>query len=394
MSERVILHCDLNNFYASVECYLNPELRDKFVAVCGNTQERHGIVLAKNEKAKKMGVKTGEAIWQAKQKCPLLTVVAPHFDEYIDFSRKVKEIYLQYSDMVEGFGIDEYWIDITGSTRIFGSKEKIAREIMERVRDEVGLTISVGVSYNKILAKLGSDMKKPYGLTIIEKWDLKNKVWHLPCGDLFGVGSKTNKVFQKMGIKTIGDIANFEKEYLSAWLGKNGLLLWHYANGLDSSPVLKDSEIPPPKSIGRGTTTREDMHSLEDISPVLLALTERVAHSMRKNKFLANVVQVSVKSNDFIVHGYQKKIKSPTRLVGDLHKIGLQLIKENYSFHYPVRSVTIRVMDLVSEDYPIQLNLEMDLGKQIKHDILETEVYNLRNRFGKNAIVRASALLS
>ena len=228
---RTILHCDMNNFYASVECFLDPKLKPFPVAVCGDVEERHGIVLAKNYKAKGDGVSTGEAIWQAKQKCPGLVVVPPHYEEYMKFSKAAREIYEHYTDQVEPFGMDECWLDVTGSTRIMGNGEKIANEIRERIKFELGLTISAGVSFNKIFAKLGSDMKKPDAVTVIPQDNFKNIVWNLPASDMLGVGRATERKLASSGIRTIGQIAEFPCEYLQRKLGKCGVDLWRFANG-------------------------------------------------------------------------------------------------------------------------------------------------------------------
>ncbi len=302
MSERIILHCDLNNFFASVECFLNPELEGKNVAVCGSVEERHGIVLAKNEGAKKSGVRTGEAIWEAKIKCPDLVTVPPHYDQYVIFSKKVKQIYEEYTDMVEPFGIDECWLDITGSRQIFGDEMKIAEELRQRIKKEVGLTISVGVSFNKIFAKLASDMKKPDAVTKLSPNDMKTKIWPLPCNELFGVGRTTAREFRKIGINTIGDLAQIPVETVKKLFGKTGVTLSNYAKGLDFSPVLRESEVPPVKSVSRGITCKRDLYSSDEISPIVISLSEKVSHNLRKHNFFATTIRVALKDNHLVVH--------------------------------------------------------------------------------------------
>ena len=254
MSERAILHIDMNNFYASVECMLNPDLKKYPIAVCGSQEERHGIVLAKNYKAKAFGVSTGEAIWQAKQKCPNLVTVPPHYEQYMRFSKLAREIYGRYTDLIEPFGMDEVWADVTGCQHFIGSPLHIAEEIKETVKYELGLTVSIGVSFNKIFAKLGSDMKKPDAITVIPKESFKEKIWDLPATDMLGVGRATEKKLSSVGIHTIGQIAQFPVDFFQRKLGKCGVDLWRFANGMDDSQVtVRDIEAPD-KTVGHGMT--------------------------------------------------------------------------------------------------------------------------------------------
>lgn len=392
MSERVILHCDLNNFFASVECFLNPELKGKNVAVCGSVEERHGIVLAKNEGAKRLGVKTGEAIWEAKIKCPDLITVPPHYDQYVIFSKRVKKIYEEYTDMVEPFGIDECWLDVTGSRTLFGSGEKIAEELRTRIKNEIGLTISVGVSFNKIFAKLASDMKKPDAVTVLKSSDIKEKVWPLPCNELFGVGRTTAKNLEKLGIRTIGDLAQMPENIMSRTFGKTGITLNHYARGLDFSPVLRESEVPPVKSVSRGITCKRDLYSPEEISPIVISLCEKVSHNLRKNKFYATTVGVSLKDNHLVVRDFRQKLKTPVRAAGVLAKNAMELIEKNYSFFLPVRAVTVFAGNLVGENFTFQISFDEDYSHLEKLEKLETEVDSLRERFGDKALMRASSI--
>ena len=232
MGGRVVLHSDLNNCYASIECMLHPELRGKYIAVCGSTEDRHGIVLAKNQLAKQCGVKTGEVIWEARQKCPQLTIVPPHMDQYLKFSRIVRAIYLRYSPEVESFGIDESWIELTGSPLLaHKTPAEIANEIRKAVKEEVGLTVSIGVSFNKIFAKLGSDMKKPDAVTEITEASFKEQIWPLPASELLYVGRATTERLRCYGIHTIGDLAKADRQMLVRLLGINGEKLWIFANG-------------------------------------------------------------------------------------------------------------------------------------------------------------------
>ena len=256
---RKILHSDMNNFYASVECMLNPSLKGYPVAVCGSVEERHGIVLAKNYPAKAYGVATGEAVWQAKEKCPDLIVVPPHYEEYIKYSKLAREIYQRYTNQVEPYGMDECWLDITGFG--VGDPTAVAHEIRNTIKSELGLTVSVGVSFNKIFAKLGSDMKKPDAVTTIPHDTFREKIWSLPASDLLFVGRATKRFLDRFCIRTIGDLANTQPEFLKSHIGVNGLKLWRYANGYDDSPVMKQDYKSPVKSVGHGTTTVEDLKS-------------------------------------------------------------------------------------------------------------------------------------
>ena len=297
--ERVILHSDLNNCYASIECLHRPEIRDKPVVVGGDVEQRHGIVLAKNQIAKKYQIKTGEAIWQAKQKCPKLIVIPPNFPLYLRFSKLARDIYLQHTDQVEPFGIDECWLDVTGSTLLFGSGEKIAEKIRKQIKYELGVTVSIGVSFNKIFAKLGSDMKKPDAVTVITKENFKDKVWSLPASDLLYVGSSTNKKLNNYCIRTIGDIANTQPEHLRKILGKWGEVLYLFANGLDCQPVAsQNNNLSVIKSIGNSTTTPRDLIDDEDVKIVIYVLAESVSMRMRELVFMCKTIAFSVRYNE------------------------------------------------------------------------------------------------
>ena len=259
--ERIILHSDLNNFYASVECLYHPELREKPVAVCGDPELRHGIVLAKNQLAKGCGIKTGEVLWQARQKCPELVLVPPSYERYLSYSAMAKEIYQEYTDQVESFGLDECWLDVTGSTALFGGGCTLADRIRERIRRELGVTASVGVSFNKVFAKLGSDLRKPDATTAISPRDFREKIWPLPVQTLLYVGRATQNKLQRYGIRTIGELARADRGMLQFAFGKNGLMLWAFANGLDTSPVSNIGAKSLIKSIGNSTTTPRDLLS-------------------------------------------------------------------------------------------------------------------------------------
>ena len=292
---RNILHCDMNNFYASVECMLNPALKEYPVAVCGSVEERHGIVLAKNYKAKAFDVKTGDTVWQAQQKCRDLVIVPPHYEEYIKYSKLARSVYERYTDQVEPYGMDECWLDITGTGSLFGSPVEVANKIRETIKFELGLTISVGVSFNKIFAKLGSDMKKPDAVTVIPKDTFREKIWKLPSADLLGVGRATQRTLDSYGIRTIGALAQTDPEFLRSVLGKNGVALWNYANGNDLSLVAKKDFVSPIKSVGHGITTVADLEKPEQVWPVFLELTQDIGHKLRVHGLSAEGVAIHIR---------------------------------------------------------------------------------------------------
>ena len=303
--DRVILHCDMNNFFASVECKNDPSISSFPVAVCGNSEERHGIVLAKNYEAKKYGIKTGEPTVAAKAKCPFLVTVEPHYDEYAKYSHLARQIYSEYTDLVEPFGDDECWLDVTGSGLLFGGGEKIADTVRKRIKKELGLTVSVGVSFNKVFSKLGSDMKKPDAVTVIKRSDFKEKIWHLDASELIGVGPSTSRTLKSFGIHTIGDLANAYPELLRGKLGKNGIYLKEAANGREYSPVRPSNQGPPMKSIGHGMTTVTDLKTYSEIKSLILALFEDVGHRLIQNGKKAGGVSVSLRDCNFFTRQCQ-----------------------------------------------------------------------------------------
>ena len=363
---RSILHCDMNNFYASVECMLDPALKKYPIAVCGSVEERHGIVLAKNYKAKAFDVKTGDAVWQAKQKCKDLVVVPPHYEEYIKYSKLARSVYERYTDQVEPYGMDECWLDISGTESLFGSPEKVANEIRETMKFELGLTISVGVSFNKIFAKLGSDMKKPDAVTVIPKDTFKEKIWGLPAADLLGVGRATQRVLDSYCIRTIGDLANTDPDFLRRRLGKNGVVLWNYANGNDLSLVAKKDFVSPIKSVGHGITTVADLEKPEQVWPVFLELTQDIGHKLRVHGLSAEGVAIHIRDNTLNTRQWQTKIALPTQSPMIIAKTAFQLFEKRYGWNNPIRSVTVQAINLVPQDTPRQIDMFMDAAKQDK----------------------------
>lgn len=392
MAERVILHCDLNNFFASVECLGRSDLVGQPVAVAGDVEQRHGIILAKNELAKKAGVKTAEAIWQAKQKCPSLVILPPHYEKYAYFSRTVSSIYERYTDAIEPFGIDESWLDVTGSVRLFGGGEEIAHAIRKTVKAETGLTVSVGVSFNKVFAKLGSDLKKPDAVTVIGKTAFKDIVWGLSADEMIGVGRSTMKSLRRMGILTIGDLAAASPQLLRSSLGKSGETLWRFANGLDNSPVISSALLPPPKSLGRSVTPEADMLNLQQALTVLIKLCDSVACSLRRNHALAQVVQVHIRDSSLNVTEHQRKLAEPIRLTEQLFKLGTELISEIWNGETPLRSIGIRACDLVNDENSLQMMLETDYERLEKMEKLEQRIYDIKEKYGRNSLVRCRQL--
>ena len=390
--DRVILHSDCNCFYASVECLYNPEIRQKPVAVSGNPENRHGIILTKNEIAKKFGVKTGEPIWQAKQKCPELVTVPPRFELYKKFSRLTRQIYGEYSDRIQGFGLDEAWIDVTGSTKYIGSGTLIAKEINRRIKNELGITVSVGVSFNKIFAKFGSDYKKPDAVTVINRENYRDIVWNSPAEDLLYVGKATKKKMNTLGIRTIGEIANTPIEYLRNNFGKWGDVLWAFANGLDCSPVTKESEADSVKSIGNSTTTPRDLENFEDVKSVMTVLCQCVARRLRAQGFKAKVLQISVRDKFLSSFTRQTTMDSPTNITEHITKTALKLFYNSYTSFTPIRSIGVSLTDFSPENTPSQISLFCDERKNRRLESLDSTVDRLKERFGNYSLVTANLL--
>ena len=392
LMQRVILHCDLNNFFASVECLDYPQLQGRPVAVCGSVKERHGIVLSKNEEAKRFGVKTAETVWQAKKKCPDLCVVPPHYSRYVHFSNLMQEIYQEYTDQVEPFGIDECWLDVSGSTRLFGSGREIADEIRARAKSELNLTVSVGVSFNKIFAKLGSDMKKPDATTELPYEKMQSKIWPLAVTEMMGVGKSTAQKLKAMGILTLGDLAQSEEKYLVARLGKIGHILHKNASGQNDSPVdlLKTKERP--KSIGNSTTCIRDLKTNDEVKRVLLFLGDKVSSRLRQDGLAASGVQVFIRDSALHTEEHQTLLSEPSSLGKDLSKESLLLFETFYRWRLPVRALGIRAFQLVETEGPQQLSLFNEPRIYEKTKKLEEKTDDIRKKYGKNALIRASLL--
>lgn len=389
MTERTILHADMNNFYASVEMLHHPKLRGLPVAVGGSVEQRHGIILARNYEARPFGIKVGQALWEARQKCPGLIIVPPNYDRYMRFSRHFSKILSDYSPQVEAFGLDEYWCDVTGITAHSGDGEAISNEIRERVKFELGVTVSVGVSYNKIFAKLGSDIKKPDATTVISKDNYKDVAWPLPASDLLGVGRATERKLINIGIKTIGDIATIEPIYLKSLLGVWGIYLHAYANGHDISQVATSNSESVIKSIGNSSTCPRDLECDEDAHIVFQNLSESVAERMREQGFMAKTVQISVRSNDLHWFERQMKLPQPTFVSTEFCAAAMQLLKANWKWDKPLRSIGVRGANLVPIEQPRQTSLFYDEQKRLRAEKIEYTIDEIRKRFGHYAIDRA-----
>lgn len=387
--ERVILHCDLNNFYASVEASKHPEYRSVPLAVGGNQELRHGIILAKNQIAKQAGVTTGQTIWEARQLCADLIVVPPDFHEYKRYSTMVKEIFTDYTDRIEDFGIDESWLDVSGSLKLFCDGMSIAETIQSRIYHEIGLTSSIGISFNKIFAKLGSDYKKPMGLTLITKENYRDIVWPLPVEDLLYVGRSSAQKLKQMGIETIGELAQSNYGRLSHALGKWGEYLWLFANGEDHSEVAKQTYVFPIKSIGNGITAPRDLYDIDDFRLIAYVLCESIVARMREQQLAARCVSIQLRNTKLVSITRQTTDTIPIFTVKRLVDTAVALCKANYRFTIPLRSISISVSRLLSRHAYHQLSL-FDEEEAQSEEALDIVMEQIRKRFGTFSIRRCS----
>ncbi len=388
--ERVILHCDLNAFYASVELLAYPELREQPVAVCGDPESRHGIILAKNEAAKRFGVKTAETIWQARQKCPELVLLPPHREQYRQYSRRMNEIYGQYTDLVEPFGIDESWLDITGSMHLFGNDAAaIADAIRARATKELGLTLSVGVSFNKVFAKLGSDYRKPDATTVISPENWREMVWPLPVGSLLYAGPAAQRALGQYGIRTIGQLANVEPALPERLLGKLGRQLWEYANGLDKSPVRPQHVKEPVKSVGSSCTFPENLTTREQIRRGAAMLCDSVAGRLREQGLYCGAVQIGLKDAAFHSVSRQKQLPASTHLMRELLDAAMELIDRTWKPPTPIRLINVTALALTDrrETYEqLDLLAPQRSEENAKLERLESAIDSLRKKYGSQVI--------
>ena len=395
MPDRIILHVDCNCFYASVEMLYHPELADRPLAVGGDPEQRHGIVLTANYIAKRRGVKTGMALWQARECCPDLVFVPPRMYLYIRFSRMARKIYQEYSDKVESFGLDECWIDLTASCQLLGDHTqtiengyRIAKEISGRIRRELGITVSIGVSWNKIYAKLGSDYKKPDAITVFDRDNYRKRIAPLPVSDLLYVGRRTEKKLAEYGIHTIGQLAETDPHCLHNWFGKVGLMLSVFARGQDQTPVSNAGIEAPVKSVGNSTTTPRDLVNNEEVRLVLYLLSESVSERLRGNGFEGQVVSLYVRSSELCGFHQQKRIAAPTNISGEIEEAAYDLFQRLYRWEKPIRSIGISVGDLKPENQPRQLTLFADEQFRERQMRADRMVSAIRSRYGYAAVQR------
>lgn len=393
--DRVIFHIDCNSFFASVEELLYPELKKVPMAVCGNPEARRGIILAKNELAKSFGVKTAETIWQAQRKCPNLTLRPARHHLYREYCEKVNAIYEQYTSQVQRFGIDESYLDVTGSLHLFGGDAlALAHEIRQRVTRETGLTVSVGVSWCKVFAKLGSDLKKPDAVSVISRENYQRVVWPMPVGNLLFVGRNTEENLRQLGIRTIGELAHADPELLTRRFGKLGNQLHAYANGLDDSPVLEIGQEEELHSVGNGMTFSRDLISRKDILTSVTVLSDSVAARMRRHGVKGGAVQVTIKDQNLKVITRQKPLPVPSYLAADLSKAAMELIEASWKIGTPIRMLTITALKLIPQDMATeQISLLGDSTlEREKRERLEKTLDGIRKKFGHGSILPSSVL--
>lgn len=387
-----ILHCDANNFYASVETVKDPSLKGKNVAVCGDPEKRHGIILAKSEGAKSYGVKTGETVWEAQKKCPDLILLPPDFQSYLKYSKALFEIYTSYTDRVESFGLDECWLDVSGSHSLFGPSEKIAEEIRRRAREELGLTLSIGISFTKVFAKLGSDYKKPDAQTLIGRENYKEIAWPLPVEDILMVGKSAKNFFHSVGILSIGDLANANEVLLQSKIGQTGVTLKRWANGEEEGKVKFYYEKREPESVGNGATAERDLITQNECEIFITGLSERVASRLRKHGLSACGVHLSVKTSDLKTIGKQAKLPFPTASATEIAKQAILLLQDLRKADKPIRALTVTAIYLFHSDDYAQSSLLGEDELTIKRTRLERTVDALREKYGAGILTRASLM--
>ena len=393
--DRVILHCDCNSFFASVETVLNPEYKDVPMAVCGSVEDRHGIVLAKNELAKKYGIVTAETVYSAKRKCPGLVIAPPHHEEYVKFSRRVNEIYSRYTDLIEPFGIDESWLDVTRSQKIFGTGEEIANKIREDVKREIGITISVGVSFNKVFAKLGSDYKKPDAVTVISKENFDKIVYPLPVGDLLFVGKKTAEALKSMGVRTIGELASVSDGILKTKFGKGGEMLYKYSRGLDDSPVSPERDEA--KSVGNGFTFRHDLVSREECRTGIEYLSDEIGRRLRKKGMKCGTVQLTIKDPLLRVVQRQRPQDPPSDISREIADTAYRILLDEWEENKPIRMITVTATNLVhASEVAEQIDMFAPDSNEDWEKLKKREetIDKIRQKYGGAAITQGAIMKS
>jgi DNA polymerase-4 len=392
--ERIILHSDLNAYFASVECLDRPELQNLPVAVCGSSEMRHGIVLAKNEIAKRCGIKTGESNFSALKKCPGLIMLEPHFDKYLTLSREVRKIYCDYTDRIEPFGIDECWLDVSESTGILGSGKSIAEQIRKRIKRDIGLTVSVGVSFTKTFSKLGSDLKKPDAVTLLPKESYVEKISPLPVSSMLGVGYSTALKLAERGVKTIGQLASLPPSYPKAWLGKNGMGLWLAANGYDTADVAYVNSGSDIKSISNGTTTAYDMKNIESAEATLCALCCEVGFRMRSMGFSSSGIVVGIRYSDFSNKSFREKLPYPIKEDREIFNAASRILRLNLTGEFSLRALTVQAIYLTSNSSPVQLDLFSEMTQTKQFSVISDVCDSLRKKYGKAVLTPALSIYS
>lgn len=390
--KRVIVHSDLNHCYAQIEEMKYPHLRNVPMVVGGSEEKRSGIILAKNDIARTYGIKTAETLRDARRKCPQLVIVSPNYEDYMYYTEKVKDIYRKYTDRVESFGLDEAWFDLSDSQKLFGDGVELAKKIQDEVYDKYGLTVSMGVSYNKIFAKLGSDMDKKSGFSVIEESDYKDIVWKLPVEDLLMVGRQTKPKLNSYGIFTIGDLANYPLRDIEKKLGVNGALIWSFANGMDKEEVKHMDYKREVKSVGNSKTVIKDIENFDQLHEVFLVLSESIAARLKEDGLEGRVISMSLRDTELRSFSRQRKIEKHTNLAKEILKIAFQLAKDNYDFVLPLRSVGINVSDLAHENRQVQLDLFSDPYEVERDYKLEVVIENIRGKYGYESCKKCSVL--
>lgn len=381
---RTILHCDCNNFYAAVEETLNPALSGNPVIVCGDPSLRHGIVLSKSYAAKACGVKTGEALWEARLKCPTAVMVPANQRRYLAFSRKMRSLCHRYSSQVESFGLDENWLDVSGHPL---SGEEIAARIRKSVKDELGITVSIGVSFNKVFAKLGSEMRKPDATTVISQNNFRQKIWPLPASELLFIGHATTRHLQKMGIFTIGELARCPPQLLQDNFGKNGLTMWRYANGKDDAQVLSVNDADDVKSIGNSTTALHDIANVAEAKTIIYLLSDSVATRLRKHDFCCHTVSLWMR--DTQLNSFERQCKLPqfSDISDEIAQAAMSLLDAHYPWELPLRSLGVRGTELINMNHDMQEIIATDpirtKGKRLEHALDD-----IRKRWGHTHVRR------
>ena len=393
--ERWIIHSDINHCYAQIEEMMYPELRNVPMAVGGHEEDRHGIILAKNDLAKKYHIKTGESLRDAFQKCPELLIVPPHYDDYLFYTEEVKRIYREYSDKVESFGLDEAWIGITGTEKLFHKTAmELAEEIQRRVFKELGLTVSMGLSFNKVFAKLGSDLDKKQGLAVITRDNFKDMVFPLPIADILYIGKATSSQLNERNIYTLGDLALSSKEYIKSFLGKNGEMVWLFANGYDTLSVNSSQQVI--KSVGNGITAKHDIHTIEEAKIVLSMLAESVAKRLRQSNKLGSVISIGMRYKDLQGLSRQKRVDTPTNIAQEILDMVMILLRDNWNMAIPLRSLSISVSSLVEkETYAYQMSLFNTANEEDRYEQLHLEevIQEIKERWGEKSIKYGHSLL-